>query len=471
MADLKKIPAKGEIIFKNDARIETYRRDAVISGNPDAVVRPRDWQEVADIASWCNGNAVPLTVCGARTSMTGSSVAESGVLLTTDNFNKVLDIGTKEGGPYAVVEPGIIAKDFQRAASEKGFHYPVVPTSCDNAFIGGTVSTNATGEDFYKYGPTRSFVREISFIKADGTTGTLERGDRNVPLAEKGHGGYFTSGEEIDKLIGSEGTLAIIKSVTLELLPKIPDTFIILAPFTSAIEALKFIDNTNKNRWNPRAIEYIDPIAISLMKTYPACPNFSDTIKAFVYIKDESFDGKIDALIGKWAERLPAQTLNEAIIATTEKQKEELHQLRHQIPQAISELNEKLQKQGGAKVSGDWWVPKDKMLETMVKVYEEVAPLKIDFTMYAHLGDGHPHTTFICKTHEELARAKKLIKYQAERAVQLGGGVAGEHGIGKIKRDLMQIQYGKDKIAEMKKIKSNYDPKWILGQGNIFKKT
>ena len=473
MIDLKKIPAKTEVIFKGDDRIISYSKDAVMTGSPDAVVRPRDWQEVADILEWCNGNGVPVTMCGGRTSMTGASVATEGVLVTTDHFNKIIDIGTKDGGGYAIVEPGVNVREFQRLVEEKGFHYPVVPTSCDDAFIGGTVSTNATGEDFYKYGPTRSWIREISYIKIDGTAGTLKRAIPPLPLWEragvrgeftKGHGGYHLGGEEIDKLIGSEGTLAAISRITLELMPLIPKTFVVLIPFTPHMEALAFIDDVNKKGYAPRSLEYIDSTAISLIMTHKSPPKLPEGTKALVYLKDEYDD--IDVSLAKWMQII--QGPEGTMVATTDKQKEEFHSWRHHIPATISERREGLEAKGGGKVSGDWWVPREQMLATMKNTYEEVLPLNIDFTMYAHLGDGHPHTTFLCKNAAEKERAHELVLRQSRRAVSLGGGVAGEHGIGKIKRELLSIQYTTDIIEEMRKLKTGYDPKWLMGRGNIF---
>lgn len=462
--NISKIPIKTDIIYKPDPRIESYKRDAVIGGDPDAVVRPRDWQEVTEVLKWCNGNLVPVTVCGARTSMTGSSVAENGVLLTTDHFDKILDIGMRDGKPFAIVEPGVIAKNFQTAVEEKGYHYPVVPTSCDNAFIGGTVSTNATGEDFYKYGPTRSFVREISYIKMDGTTETLKRSAVKQSAFCKGFGGYFMNGEEIDKIIGSEGTLVVITRIVLDLLPHIPKTFIILAPFSSNMDALAFINTANKKNYRPRSLEFIDSRALSIIKTNPNCPKLSDSVKALVYIKDE-YENAPDKLIETWFERLPKS--DETIIAITEKEKSKLHELRHFIPETISEINEKLQKVGGGKISADWWVPKEKMIEMMQKVYAESNATGIDFTAYGHLGDGHPHVSYMCKTPTERETVKKLIQEQCKRVVSYGGGVAAEHGIGKIKRDLLAIQYSQEIIEKMRALKQQFDPKWLLGRGNI----
>lgn len=462
MAEIKQLPSKNTVL-KGDPLIETYRRDAVMGGNPDVVVRPRDWREVGDVLSWCNGRSFPVTVCGARTSMTGSSVAKNGVLITTDHFNKVVDIGVKDGRPYAVVEPAVIVGEFQKAVEEHGLHYPVAPTSCNDAFIGGTVATNATGEDFYKYGPTRAWVREISYIKVDGTAGMLKRktlrGPRENAPFTKGLGGYYLNGEEIDEIIGSEGTLVVITRVILELMPVIPKTFIIMVPFASNFEALKFIDDINKNNFAPRALEFIGTNSLAIMQTHPTCPKFGDDAKAFVYIKDE-------ALPEVWHERIP-EKLERSMVFTTEKQKRDLHDWRHHIPAATSERHEQLEKQGGGKVSGDWWVPKIHMVAVMQKFYKEADASGIEYIAYGHLGDGHPHTSYICKTPDEIGRAKELVLQQSAHAVKLGGGVAAEHGLGKIKRRLVSIQHGPDVIKKMYALKQLFDPNWILGRGNI----
>ncbi|MBI2092794.1 MAG: FAD-binding oxidoreductase [Deltaproteobacteria bacterium] len=461
-----------DIIHKGDPRIESYLRDAVMSGSPDAVIRPRDWREVKDILTSCNGNKTPVTVCGARTSMTGSSIAMEGALVTTDRFNKILDIGEKDGKPYAVVEPAVIARDFQKAVEECGFHYPVVPTSCNEAFIGGTVATNATGEDFYKYGPTRNFVREITLLKMDGSARHFSRSPNHKPKISKGLGGYFMDGEEIDYIIGSEGTLGVISRITLDLLPSVPKIFIILLPFHANMEALAFIDSLNSGDNRPRALEFIDSYALSLMITHASPPKFSDKVKALVYIKDE-YAGDSSEAIEKWFGRISklscrSAIIDEAIAAVTDKQKEEFHGWRHHIPMAIAELHERHEKAGGGKVAGDWWVPRPKMIKMMEWVYKESPKLGLPFTAFGHLGDGHPHINYICKTSKEKEAANALLLAQCKRAVEFGGGVAAEHGIGKLKTNLLPMQHSGEIIEKMRALKSSFDPKWLLGKGNIF---
>ncbi len=461
-----------DIIPKGDPRIESYRRDAVMSGSPDTVIRPRDWREVKDILLECGNKNTPVTVCGARTSMTGSSVAMEGLLVTTDRFNKILDIGIKDGKPYAVVEPAVIAKDLQKAVEENGFHYPVVPTSCNEAFVGGTVATNATGEDFYKYGPTRNFVREITFVKMDGSTQNYSRSPNHRPKISKGLGGYFMDGEEIDYLIGSEGTLGIISKITLDLLPFVPKTFIILLPFHANMEALAFIDSINSGDNRPRALEFIDSYALSLMATHASPPKFSDNVKALIYIKDE-YENNSDAAIEKWFERISKLScrgaiIDEAIAAVTDKQKEAFHDWRHHIPTVSAELHEQYEKVGGGKIASDWWVPRLKMISMIDWVYKESQKLGFPFTAFGHLGDGHPHVNYICKTSKEKEAAGALLLAACKRAVEFGGGVAAEHGIGKLKTNLLSIQHSSEIIEKMRALKSSFDPKWLLGRGNIF---
>lgn len=470
MADINKIPAKGEVIKRGDPRIATYRRDAVMSGDPEAVVRPRDWQEVSEIVAWCNSRNIPVTVCGARTSMTGSSVAVDGILLTTDHFNKIIGLNKGGDSPSIIVEPGLVAREFQKLVEENGLHYPVVPTSCDEAFIGGTVATNATGEDFYKYGPTRSFVKEITFIKADGTEHIYKR-SKAAKGFTKGLGGYYLNGEDIDYLIGSEGTLGIFKNIKLGLLPFIPKIFAILVPFETNLGAIRFIDHINKERLRPRSLELIDSFALSLIRTHQRPPHLHTDIQALVYLKDED-KTDVNLRLEFWVNAISGFVKSEfndsILVALTDKEKENFHSWRHHIPSKISEIHEEYERNGGGKFSSDAWVPKDKMPEMVKWVYEESIKLALPFTVYGHLGDGHPHITYICKNSKEKELSKELIKKICKRAVSLGGGVAGEHGIGKIKKDLLSIQHSKEVIDKMLKIKQSFDPNNILGRGNIF---
>lgn len=467
---LQLLKERHDAIPKGDPRIESYLSDSVLTGDPDVVIRPRDWLDVSDLIHFCNGNKLPLTVCGSRTSMTGSSVAMNGVLLTLEGFDKLIDIREEAGHMVAVAETGIVVGDFQRLVKDAGFFYPPAPTSVTEARLGSTIATNATGEDTFKYGPTRKYVRRLKLISADGNEFILERPLADHPLEIKAKGGYYMHGSPIDLFIGSEGTLGIIKEVTVDLLPASPAWFVIVAPFRTNMDALTFIRDTATASINGlRALEFIDHGALKYMSQAEHFPATLKDTEALVIIKQEYNETSHDLFIEQWLSRLAATALADiAIVASEPREQEDVRQWRHHIPEAINEIGRSLHIQGGGKVSGDWWVPIERMPEMMEFFYNLNSKTEVEYIAYGHLGNGHPHTSYIARDHKEMAEAEKLIETASRHAVELGGGVAGEHGIGKIKKFLLPIQYSADVIEKMKAIKTKFDPNWILAQGNIF---
>lgn len=468
-----KIPGLPDLIFKGDERIETYREDTMMRGDPDAVMRARDEKEIKEALKFCNDNRVPVTFCASQTSMTGSSVATEGLLISTEKLEGVVDL-VKDGKPAVTVRAGTIVADLQKAIDEAGFFHPVAPTSRDECRIGANVSTNATGEDSFKYGPLRRYVERIRVFLADGSEKILERESGEVPSGAHNRGGYFTDWKNpIDLFIGSEGTLGFIADVTLRLLPKAPEFFSALIPFPSDLKALECLVEMVKNRTESiRTLEYIDHGALAAMKTAEGVAEFPEGTRALLYFKEEYGKNKeaaLDKLYKKTASVLPQIFADSIIVAETSKQKEDFRLWRHRIPEWANEEGRKYWEVSGGKVGSDWWVPVDRLLEMMDFFYREAQAVGLPYIAYAHLGRGHPHTNIFAKTPEEWKRAEAVLLRCCKKAVELGGGVAGEHGIGKIHHNLMPIQYPAGIIEKMKAWKKTYDPNWILGRDNIFK--
>lgn len=459
-----------QLILAGDERIESYQEDTMMRGSADAVLRARDVQEIAEVLRYCHAQKIPVTFCGSQTSMTGASVAESGILISTENLTRVLDIGKN----FAVAEPGITITELKKAVAEKGGFYPPAPTSQDDARIGATVSTNATGEDSFQYGTTRKYIRAIKVLMADGTKKTFTRAPNEKFPDELNRAGYFPNSQNpIDLFIGGEGTLGFIYEVTVDLVPLPPGFFAALAPFPSWEKAVAFVVQViQEGKLKARALELIDHGALAIMKTDPQFPKSLEGAQTLIYFKQEyRDDAELEQLLTDWLEKIeqfssPALTQN-ILIATTDKQKEEIRKLRHHIPQAINETWRPYRKVGGGKVGSDWWVPVPQLEKMMHFVYSEGAKLSIPFLAFAHIGRGHPHVNYLCKTAEEKQRAEAMLLQCCRKAVELGGGVSGEHGIGKLHRDLLPIQWPQEKIDWMRKVKSEYDPDWILGRGNI----
>jgi len=408
--------------------------------------------------------------------MTGASVAESGLLISTERLEGIVYIGLEDGEPVATVRPGTITADFQKAVAEAGFFFPVAPTSRDGCRIGSNIATNATGEDSYKYGPVRPYLKRIEVVLPEGSTKVLERAPDENPSWERNRAGYFTGWENpIDLHCGSEGTLGFISKATFTLLPKAKDFFTALIPVGSNGDALRMVIDIASGRCGagPRALELIDGNALKVMSTAEGFPNLPDEAGSLLYIKQE-FEGDIErdsmlSLLYDLAVSYAGVELADCIlVAQTHKEQEAFRLWRHHIPETENENGRKYWADGGGKIGSDWWVPIDRLSEMMAFFYETAKASKLPHIAYAHIGAGHPHTNFLARDAAEKKTALDALRSCCAKAVSLGGGVAGEHGVGKIHTDLMPIQHPAGVIEKMKAWKREYDPKWILGRGNIF---
>lgn len=464
-----------DTIPKGDERIETYCEDTMMRAEPDIVVRARDEKDVSEVVAYGYANEVPVTFCASQTSMTGAAVTGEGILVSVEKLSGVVDMETRNGGARAIVRPGTITAEFQKTVADGGWFFPVAPTSRDECCIGSNIATNASGEDSFKYGPIRPYVRGLDLIMADGSCKTIER--RSIPewSGDLTRAGLEMRAEEpIDLVVGSEGTLAFIERATLDLLPSAVSFYTLLAPFKTNEEALKFIVDVSSNTHEKvRALELIDSGALFAMKTAEGMPKIPDGVKSFVYLKQEYVDeGEFEQTLERWYGRISALSgaaLAEAVlVAESEKQKEDFRLWRHRIPEWANEKGRSAWDAGGGKVGSDWWVPVDKLFEMMAFFYDQVGKTGMDHMAYAHVGRGHPHTNLIATNEKELELAHEVLLSCCKKAVSLGGGVAGEHGIGKMHKDLLPIQHDEQTLKSMRAIKYEWDPKNILGRGTIF---
>lgn len=482
-------------ILKGDSAITPYLRDTMVEGDPDIVLRPRDVSDLKEILKLCGTDKIPATVCGARTSMSGSAAALSGAVISTEKICNFLEIEDNDSIITATAQTGMPLIDFKKKLEENGYFYPSHPTSVKDAFLGATVATNATGDDSFKYGPTRRWVRKMKVLLIDGTEREFVRPKESRPKEIKSKGGYYLNGPEIDRFIGSEGTLGIITEVTLDILKGVPEFYSIMVPFASNEDAIAFIhrhatrpstcsgrtvsnpftlsQSKGENLLDLRSLEFIDEVGVEIMRKHEGFPDLPENAKALVYSNTEFNPGKFEESVGLWLEELSNFGLEEnlidrTIVAVDRKEKEDMHSWRHFIPEWINETYRKYEEQGGGKVGSDWWVPLEHISEMMKWFYQASHESDIPFIAYAHIGNGHPHTNYFTRNSSEREKATSLVIEACKKAVAYGGGVAGEHGIGKIKRHLLPIQYPQEIIQKMRSLKTHYDPNWLLGQGNIF---
>lgn len=471
--------ARPNCLSSDPTVLERYAKDMVYRGHADYAYTAGDTKTLSEIIAWCHATKTPLTFCGSQTSMTGSSAPDGGVIAALGAQNKIHDIGidptTKV--PFVICDPGVILGDLKRAVSSQGYLYPPDPTSFEEATIGATVATNATGEETFRFGPTRHYVDELELLGADGKIRTLKRSQPLTTNAVKNTAGYFLDGEAIDQIIGSEGTLALITKLRLRLIKsRCKNVFALVLPFSKFENCLRAVPRIAAVPERPRALELIGPGAGAYFKLCPACPDALKSEEIFLYIKDDYEDDlELARKIGRWHELLKdlytefgeEYAFERLHIAQSESQLADIRACRHFIPLKVNEDYFPYIAQGGGKIGTDWWVPLNHLTAMMVATYNEALELGVPFLVFAHIGNGHPHWNFLTRTADEYAKAKAFVERQCRKAVLLGGGVAGEHGIGKIKRDLLAMQHAPNVIERMIALKRQWDPDWILGRGNI----
>jgi FAD/FMN-containing dehydrogenase len=381
----------------------------------------------------------PLTLVGGNTGVTGGSVPHGGTRLSLQHFTK---LRIRPGS--ATVGAGVLLKDLQAAAARTGQFYPPDPTETW-ASVGGTIATNASGSRSFKYGSTRKWIRSLKVATMDGQIRTYSRGDQidfdvpalPVPRTTKTTAGYpLQPGMDwIDLFTGSEGTLGIVLEAELTLLPQPADL----------LTGIVFFPGEPPDDWRAipglRMLEYFDRNSLRLLDA----PGNSALL-----IEQENPDldaWDLTGTVESWFGIEPAD-------------RERFRQFRHQLPERV---NEEVRKAGQTKVGSDFAVPIDRNLD-MLHLYQERCEQQYPgrYVIFGHYGDAHLHVNlFHCEGY-------KLLTEFAEAAVNMGGTVSAEHGLGKRKRDLLKLQFTPAEIQAMRDVKTRLDPNWFLGRGTLF---
>jgi len=487
------------IIKTAQDEIQNYLRDASnFSGYCDAVYLPEDAEEVAQIVRTANASKTKVTIAGNHTGLTGSGIPQNGIVISTEKLNRILEVNTNEN--YAVVEPGVLLKDFQTELNQAGFFYPPDPTET-NCFIGGTIATNASGAKTFKYGATRNFALELEIILAASEKLSLKRGkvfaEKNVLHLQTENGntlslqlpgykmpdvknaaGYFVNEtmDAIDLFIGSEGTLGVITKAKLRILPLPFDVLSCVAFFPEEKDGLAFIEevrslsysarsSSSPNTLDARALEFFDSHTLDfLRKDYP---QIDDKASCAVWFEQELTKQNEDTVTQLWLELITKHhaEVEKVWIGIDEKDKALLHEFRHAIS---SKVNEYISKNNLRKLGTDVAVPDETFSDYYFYCKSLVEKERIDFVAYGHFGNSHLHLNMLPKNENEFQKGKMIYKMICQKAVELGGTVSAEHGIGKSKREYLLMMYGEEAIQGMIKLKQVFDPEMILGIGNLF---
>jgi glycolate oxidase len=441
---------------------EAYEADA--SGLhlvPDLVARPKSIAEVIEVVRQAATDRTPITCAGAQTSTTAASITDKGILLSLRSLDRISAID--EGERTIRAGAGALVGDIKRIAAASQLLFAPDPTSEEESTIGGAVACNASGARTFKYGATRKHVQALKVVLAKGELAEFRRTN-----LEKTTVGYAFAHDPIDWFIGSEGTLGIIVETELALLP-LPAHVVGLAVFfTTETEALRFVVETRESRAvDPRCIEYFDDQAIEIARASAAGAILPDA-SAMVYVEQEISDD-LDSTLGRWLDLIEAFDSGfEPLVFDGEARLREARRIRHSIPSMMNERGGGHREAGGRKVSTDWAVPHHRLAEAIEVARALAGQRGIDQSViYGHAGNGHPHQNFIARSSQELATIEEVVEQTLKQVLALGGTVAAEHGIGKIKRKWLPLQMNPLQIAMMTAVKKELDPLGILAPGNI----
>jgi len=419
-------------------------------GQADQLFTPETESEVAEILKRASQQKVPVTVCGALTGLAGGASPSGGWALSLTRLrNFKVDKGR------AVVGPGVLLREVQSAAANSAQFYAPDPTE-NTSSIGGNIAANSSGSRSFRYGATRRHVLSLRVAFMDGSIQNFRRGEKidfdvpkiSLPRTTKHSAGYpLAPGMEwVDLIVGNEGTLGVVTEAELQFLPAPGERLGGVVFFRSEADALEAVD-----RWRPtpglNMIEYIDHASLEMMDT----PH-----QAALMIEIEG-DADID---------MTTALENDSWFATSATDRERFRVFRHTLAE---KANDRVRRTGFVKFGTDYAVPLDKNRE-MMAIYRRVldADSPGRYVIYGHIGDAHVHVNSFPETREQFERGKEIMTDLAREAVKLGGTVGAEHGLGKRKAHLLEIQYPPAQIEAMKQVKRRLDPDWLLGRGTLF---
>lgn len=418
---------------------------------PELVVEPREVGEIRELLLWANRHCIPVTPRGTGTGLSGGALpVYGGVVLSLLKFNRILHIDPVN--QTALVEPCVINWDLQQAVEKLGLFYPPDPSSNDSSCIGGNIAEDAGGPRCYKYGTTRQWVLQLGAVLPDGSL--VEVGVRT----RKGVVGYSLK----DLLIGSEGTLAVITRALLRLRPLPAVTRTLLALFPDFASATGTVPLLSRAGVVPSALEFMDETALDLVRTSlpMALPAACRSVLLFEVDGSEADVDQQSEALGECC--LSAGALD-ILVADGGEKRERLWEVRRSLSRVTRAAF-------AQKLSEDVVVPVDHLTGFLVRAKDLGTQAGLVVLGYGHLGDGNIHVNVLSGKAgaEERRRMQALVGRLFELALELGGTMSGEHGVGCTKQPWITLEIAPRLMELQKDMKRLLDPNLILNPGKIF---
>jgi glycolate oxidase len=442
-----------ENIYTDKAHLIAYSYDATREHfEPDAVLFPRHEQDVSDILKYCNEHRIIIVPRGAGSGFTGGALPSAGgiVLGFEKHMNKILEIDMEN--MVAVVQPGVVNMDLQRAVEEVGLFYPPDPASQDYSTIGGNVNENAGGMRAAKYGITKDYVMAIRAVLPNGDI--VKAGKRTI----KDVAGYNISGI----LIASEGTLAVTTEVTMKLLSKPKLTKTAMGVFESVKQAMEAVYKTMASGVTPVAMEFLDNLTIRAVEQTFNKGLPVDAGAILITDVDGNLESDLDFQLAQIEKVFRENGCSDFKVAKDKEEAADIWFARRNASQSITVY-------GSKKLNEDVTVPRSALPELLEKFYAIAEKYDINIPCFGHTGDGNVHTNVMVdgSDPEQVKIAYQAIEEVFQATVDLGGTLSGEHGIGLAKAPYMGMAFTEEEMNLFKAIKKAFDPNNILNPAKM----
>jgi len=431
----------------------SYDGTPMLQALPDGVIYPETTEQVSEIMVIASQHSVPIVTRGSGSNLCGGTTPLSGgIVMVMHRMNAVLEVDMEN--LTATVQPGVITGQFIAHVEELGLFYPPDPSSMKISTIGGNIAECSGGLRGLKYGTTKDYVLGLTAVLPSGAV--IRTGGKLT----KDVAGY-----DLTKLlVGSEGTLAVITEAILKLVPKPKTKKTMIAMYKDIYGAARTVSDIIKAQIIPATLEILDNATIQVVDDF-AKIGLPRDMEAILIIEQDGEPEVVERDIASIYEICKQQQANSIELAQTPEEAEKLLTARRSAFTALARLRP-------TTILEDATVPRSKIADMILKTNAIAKKYNVNIATFGHAGDGnlHPTATTDARDHEEVHRVEEAFAEIFEAAIDLGGTITGEHGVGVVKAPYLEWKVGEAGIEVMKGIKAAFDPQNILNPNKIFAK-
>ncbi|MCG8560330.1 MAG: FAD-binding protein [Hyphomicrobiales bacterium] len=448
--ELERLVPAEQVISDEDGR-RAFDTDALTAYRrmPLAVVLPTSTEEVSRVLGYCHDNGIKVIARGAGTSLAGGALPlEDAVVVGVSKMNRVLDVDFENR--TARVETGITNIAISSAVAPQGYFYAPDPSSQLACTLAGNIAMNSGGAHCLKYGVTTNNVLGVKMVMMDGE------------VVEIGGPALDAPGYDLLALItGSEGQFGIVTEATVRILKAAEGARPMLMGFASSEAAGACVSAIIGSGIVPVAIEFMDKPAIHVCEDF-AQAGYPLDVEALLIIEVEGSEAEIEDLLGRITEIAEAFDPQVMRVSQSAEESAAIWKGRKSAFGAMGQISDYY--------CMDGTIPLGRLSEVLVEISSICKRYGLRVANIFHAGDGnlHPLILYNANDPEEVEKAERCGAEVLKLCVEVGGCLTGEHGVGIEKRDLMTVQFSKTDLAAQMRVKSVFDPKWLLNPAKVF---